>query len=46
MRAIVFVHRDTGQRHICACIQQIALFMDRADRDDWICCQHRKRWRQ
>lgn len=46
MRAIVFVHRDTGRRHTVACIQQVMWFLDYRDPDNWMPCNPRKRWRQ
>lgn len=46
MRAIIFVHRDTGQRVVCACIQQMERFLDNRDPADWFVCPSNKRWRQ
>lgn len=46
MRAITFKHRETGRRYTVACIQQVLLFLDYRDPDDWTPCNHRKRWRQ
>lgn len=45
MRAIIFVHRDTGQRCICACVQQIERFLENRNPDDWMVCPDR-RWPQ
>lgn len=48
MRAITFLHRDTGKRHIVACIQQVEWFLSHRNPDNWMPVQVRKRrrWRQ
>lgn len=48
MRAIVLHHRDTGKRHIIACVQQVDLFLAYRDPLNWepVHVRKRRRWRQ
>ena len=48
MRAIVLHHRETGKRHVIACVQQAEWFIAHRDPEDWapVYVRKRRRWRQ
>lgn len=48
MRAIVLHHRDTDEREVIACVQQVEFFLDNRDPEDWkpVHVRKRRRWRQ